>query len=316
MFLLIIHGTELVAQQKSDINTENLQKLIDFSKATFTDEIMLVHKNEVICNWKNSECDSIYYTTASMVKSWTGLVIGILIDKGLIESEDDLVCSYIPEWKDGCRNQVSIKNLLTMTAGLNRRRGAEGILAIENINEYAINIELDTLPNVRFGYSNEGVQLLGIIIEKVTGKTANDVFREVLFEPLGMDSTSLYTLPSGQDAVFGGAKTRVNDAVNIGLLMLNGGKHNNKQIVSEDWVKKSITPSDKASFYGYLWWLDNNSEDKNYAATGDGGKLTIVFPDLNLVFVRRQSCNLDISGNMPWMGPDYLKLIASVINKK
>lgn len=315
MFLLVINGTDLFAQQKSEINTENLQQLIEFSKATYTDEIMLVQNNEVICNWKNSECDSMYFNTASMVKSWTGLVIGILIDKGLIESEDDLVCNYIPEWKDGCRNQVSIKNLLTMSAGLNKRRGAEGILALDSINQYVVNLELDTLPNIRFHYSNESVQLLGVIIEKVTGRSANDVFQEVLFAPLGMDSTRLHKLPSGQDVVFGGAKTTVIDAANIGLLMLNRGKHNNRQIVSEEWVKKSITPSEKAAFYGYLWWLDNNSEDKNFAATGDGGKLTIVFPDLNLVFIRQQSCNLDISGNMPWMGPDYLKLIASVINK-
>ena len=313
MFLFIIQGTELVAQTNLQINSENLQELIEFSKATYTDEIMLVHGNEVICNWRNSDCDSIYYNTASMVKSWTGLVIGILIDKGLIDSEDDLVCSYIPEWKDGCKNQVTIKNLLTMSSGLNRRRGAEGILAVDSINQYVINLELDTLPNIRFGYSNESTQLLGIIIEKVSGKSANEVFQEVLFEPIGMDSTRLYRLSSGQDAVFGGAITTVNDAVNIGLIMLNGGKHNNQQIVSEGWVDKSITPSRMASFYGYLWWLDNNSEDKNYAATGDGGKLTIVFPELNLVFIRRQSCNLDISGNMPWMGPDYIKMIADVI---
>lgn len=316
MFVIIFTGDELQAQHKSDINTENLEKLIEFSRETFTDEILLIHNKEVVSNWKNSECDSIYYNTASMVKSWTGLVIGILIDKGLIESENELVCNYIPEWKDGCRNHVSIKNLLTMSAGLNKRRGAQGILAIDTINQYVIELELDTLPNIRFQYSNESVQLLGVIIETVTGKSANKVFQEYLFEPLGMDSTRLHTLPSGEDVVFGGARTTIDDAVNIGLLMLNEGRHNNRQIVSSEWVKKSITPSEKASYYGYLWWIDNNSEDKYFAATGDGGKLTIVFPDLNLVFVRKQSCNLKNSGNMSWMGPDYLKLIASVVNRK
>jgi len=61
-----------------------------------------------------------------MMKSWTGLVMGILIEQGSISSEDDLVCNYIPEWKDGCKHEVTIKNLLTMSAGLNKRRGAQG----------------------------------------------------------------------------------------------------------------------------------------------------------------------------------------------
>ncbi|MCX2718099.1 serine hydrolase domain-containing protein [Lentiprolixibacter aurantiacus] len=313
MFLLFIGGTGLTAQSNTKINTENLEKLIQFSKETYTDEIMLVHHGKVISNWKNSECESIHFNTASMVKSWTGLVVGILIDKGFIESEDEAVCKYIPEWEAGCQNQVTIKNLLTMSSGLRKRRGAEGILAKDTIKDYIMNLRLDTSPNEGFQYSNESVQLLGSIIENVTGKSASKVFREYLFRPLGMDSTSLYKAASGEDVVYGGARTTVDDAVKIGLLMLNGGRYNNKQIISEEWVKKSTTPSEKAPYYGYLWWLDNNSEDKNYAATGDLGKLTIVFPDLNLVFVRRQSCNQDISGNMPWMGPDYLKLIASVL---
>ena len=85
-----------------------------------------MHENNVVAHWKNKVCDSAFYKTASMVKSWTGLVVGIMIDKELISSEDDLVCQYIPEWKDGCKYNVTIKNLLTMTAGLNRKRGAEG----------------------------------------------------------------------------------------------------------------------------------------------------------------------------------------------
>lgn len=313
MFLFILNGTELLAQQKTRIDSSNLQKLIEFSEATFTDEIMLVLENEVVCHWKNRHCDSVYFNTASMIKSWTGLVIGILIDKGLILSESDLVCKYIPEWKDGCKYNITIRNLLTMSAGLKQRRGAQGILAVEDVNQYAMNLELDTLPNIKFSYSNESVQLLGMIIENLTAKSANEYFHEVLFEPLGMDSTRLGKDPTGHDVVFGGAITTLDDAVKIGMLMINDGKYDKRQIVSESWINKSITPSEKASFYGYLWWLDNNSENKNYAATGDFGQMTIVFPELDLVFMRQQSCNKEESGNMKWMGPVFLKLIASVV---
>jgi CubicO group peptidase (beta-lactamase class C family) len=316
ILLFVSNGIELLAQQETEIDGSNLAKLIEFSEATFTDEIMVVHKNKVVCHWKNMNCDSLYLNTSSMVKSWTGLVIGILIDSELISSEDDLVCQYIPEWKDGCTHKITIKNLLTMSAGLSTRRGAQGILAVEDMNDYALNVKLDTLPDMEFNYSNESVQLLGVIIEKLTGKSANEYFHEILFEPLGMDSTRLAMDPIGHDMVYGGASTTLDDAANIGMLMINGGKYDNKQIVSDSWIKKSITPSEKASFYGYLWWLDYNSEYKSFAATGDGGQLTIVFPELDLVFLRQQSCNLEISGNMTWMGPHFLKLIASVVKEK
>lgn len=313
MALFMANGAGSWAQQAPGIDSAGVAKLIEFSAATYTDEILVLHKNKVVCHWKNRSCDSVLYNTASMVKSWTGLVIGILVDEGLIASEDDRVCQYIPEWDDGCRHNVTIRNLLTMSAGLKSRRGGQGILAADDMNEYAQNLELDTLPDRVFNYSNESVQLLGMIIEKLTGRPANVYFHEKLFEPLGMDSSRLSRDPAGNDAVYGGAQTTLDDAAKIGMLMINGGTYDNRQIVSESWIERSVTPSEKAPFYGYLWWLDYSSENRSYAATGDGGQLTIVFPELDLVFLRQQSCNLDISGNMTWMGPHFLKLVAGVV---
>ncbi len=306
---------EINGQIDAAIDIENLSKLIEVSKETFTDEIMVIYKNEVVSHWKNEDCDTIFFNTASMVKSWTGLVVGILIDKGIIASEDDLACKYIPEWEEGCKNKITIKNLLTMTSGINRRSGAQSIMAADDTNLYALKIKPDTMPNIRFNYSNESVQLLGIIIEKVSGKSANDCFDELLFGPLEMNASILGKDPVGNNVVFGGAKTSIADAAKIGLLMANKGQYKNKQLVSSDWIQKSITPSQNAPYYGYLWWLDNNSNDKNYAATGDFGQMTIVFPELELIYLRQQSCNKDISGNMTWMGPNFLTLVASVVKK-
>jgi CubicO group peptidase (beta-lactamase class C family) len=316
MFLFFFNGLEVIAQEETEIDSVNLTKLIAFCEATLTDEILIVHNNKVATYWRSGQYDSVYFNTASMVKSWTGLVIGILIDKGLIKSGDDLVCQYIPEWKDGCKYKVTIINLLTMSAGLNKRISSQSILASEDMNQYAVNVKLDTLPNVRWNYSNESVQLLGIVIERVSGKSANEYFKEVLFDPLEMDSTKLHKAPNGHDVVYGGAMTTIHDAMKIGLLMLNNGKYKGKQIVSEKWIKKSITPSDFSNVYGYLWWLDYSSENKNYAAMGGyGHELTIVYPELDLVFLRHQSKDSEHK-NRDWMGPNFIKLVASVVKKK
>jgi len=300
--------------QLTRINSSNLETLIKYCDSTYADEILIVHKNKIVKHWKNEGCDSVLFNTASMVKSWTGIVIGILIDKGMIKSVNDYVCQYIPEWEDGCDHKVTIKNLLTMSAGLNRRRNL-GIISKDDMNQYAMSVKLDTLPNIRFGYSNESVQLLGIIIERVTGKKAQDYFNEVLFGPLEMSSTTLFTDKKGNDMVFGGAKTTILDAMKIALLYTNNGLYKGKSIVSKKWINESLEPSEFAPYYGYLWWLDNQSEDKNYAAQGDFGQLTIIFPNLDLIFLRQQSCNKTISGNMTFMGPAFLKLITGIVIK-
>jgi len=293
-----------------------LQKLIAFCDSSKADEILILHAGKIIGHWKNPQCDSVYMGTASMVKSWTGLALGCLIDRGLIGSVDDRVCQYLPEWEPGCEHDVRIRQLLNMTAGLNRR-GPRGILSKSNMNAYVLQLKLDTFPDVRFSYSNESAQLLGMVIEKVMKKPADECFRELLFEPLGMDSTTLSRDSAGNVVTYGGCKTTLQDAGQIGLLMLQNGQHQGRQIVSEQWVKESVTPSKLAPYYGYLWWLDNQSAHKNYAATGDLGQMTIVFPALDLVFLRRQNC--DLSANsiaMRWMGPDFLKLLGSVVREK
>ncbi|MBO6793731.1 MAG: serine hydrolase [Balneolaceae bacterium] len=311
--LILCKSSLLFAQNPTAINQQVLESLIAFSEETYTDEFMLIQKNETLIHWKNPSCDAPQFNTASMVKSWTGLVIGSLVDKGFIESVDDTVCTYLPNWEIGCREDITIKQLLTMSAGYNRRPGASGILAQQDMNEYVLNTEPDTLQDVRFSYSNESVQLLGLLIEEITGMNANEAFIQHLFEPLGMDSTQLGKDEAGNYMVFGGAKTTLQDASKVGLLMANKGMVDGKQMISREWIEQSTSTSDKAGYYGYLWWLDNNSENKNFAAMGDFGQLTILFPDLDLVYLRQQTCNKEVSGNMPWMGPELLNLISATI---
>lgn len=314
LFTLIMFSITGFGQSKT--NTQKIDDLLKYLQKHKADEILIQHKGKEIVHWVNKDCDDKVMRTASMVKSWTGLVVGIMIDKQLIKDENELVCTYIPEWKDGCKHNVTIKNLLTMTAGFNRRPGATGILVEENMNHYVLNTRLDRKPNIRFNYSNESVQLLGVLIERVTKKTANAYFKEVLFDPIDMKNTTLTKDKSGNYIVFGTARTTVKDAAKIGDLMKNNGVYNGKRIVSEEWVKKSTQPSEKANYYGYLWWLDYNSKHKNFAATGDFGQVTIVFPELDLVFVRRQSCNKKPNENMSWMSSDFLKLLSGIVTIK
>jgi len=86
LFLNFLAVFQLKAQQLAKIDTVQLATLIALADSTYADEILIIHKDEVLTHWKSERCDSLHFNTASMCKSWTGLVIGIMIDKGLIKN--------------------------------------------------------------------------------------------------------------------------------------------------------------------------------------------------------------------------------------
>ena len=325
IILLFLLEQAVLPGQK--IHSENLNRLIDYCNDSKADEIILSTRDKIISHWTRSDytnlqidsnlslCQTPFMGTASMVKSWTGLLIGILIDQQYIKQVDDLVCDYLPEWEIGCQNKITIRHLLTMTGGYSRL-GSKGILSQSDMHEFALQLQPDTLPGIRFSYSNESVQILGILAEKVTQLQGDDLFGKFILGPLEMDSTSFSRDSTGHFIYFGGCKTTAKNALKIGQLMLRKGNWNEMQIVSEQWVKESTTPSPLAPYYGYLWWIDRNSKYWNFAATGDLGQMTIVFPELDLVFVRKQSCDLSPSSKkMSWMGPKFLELISDTVEK-
>ena len=317
--LCLLLNINLLFAQSGAVDHQQVDRVLQFSDSTGATKAMLMHSGEVIGSFSSEECDSTYMNTASMVKSWTGLAVGVLADQGKI-SVDDEVCEYLPDWEAGCKNDVTIKQLLTMSSGLLKIRPAsKSILAQDDMNAFALKQDLPAEPGSRFSYSNEGVQLLGIMIEQITGQTANDFFTEHLFEPLGMDSTRLYVDKSGNDMVYGGAKTTVQDAAKIGQLVLNDGRYQGNQVISEDWISRMLTSSKTANYYGYLWWISPSHIGKpleNYAAMGDRGQLTVVYPNKNLVYVRQQSCKKEGIPNMSWSGLEFYEMVGRVIESK
>ena len=316
LFIFLLLVSSILNAQNYTIDKQQALKVIQFSDSVGADKVQMFYKDKPIKKWDAADCDSVYMNTASMAKSWTGLAVGKLIDEGFIESEEEPICKYLPGWESGCENDVKIKHLLTMSSGLLRIRPAsESILAQDDQNAFAMKQEVSEEPGTTFSYSNESVQLLGILIQRASGMSAGDFFKEHLYSPLNMDSTSLYKDSAGNDIVYGGAETTIQDASKIGLLVLNNGAYNGRQVISEEWIEKSVSSSEAAGHYGYLWWLSSNP--KTYAAMGDLGQMTILFPEKDFMFLRQQSCdNIDPEvENLSWMGMPFLKMLDSIVTK-
>ena len=145
---------------------------------------------------------------------------------------------------------------------------------------------------------------------------ASDFYNKYLFQPLNMDSTRLAKDETGNDIVFGGAITTIEDAAQLALMVMNKGIYKGRRIVSEAWVEQSTTPSGPVPYYGYLWWLSpehTGTPKEHYTAMGDRGKVTMIFPEKDLIYLRRNSC-MDLSRkNMNWMGTRFIEMVANVV---
>ncbi len=236
----------------------------------------------------------------SCTKSVTSSLIGIAIDKGFIDGVDTKILGFFPENKikhvDELKKSITIEHLLTMTSGLyplkkNReiKRGTAGLFSENDWTQAVLDRQVTDQPGEVFKYNNGGSYLLSAIIQKAVGYQTKIFADKYLFGPIGMSDVEWKTCPKG--IAIGGSEITMGpkDMARFGWLYLNNGRWQDRQIISEQWMKASIKPSvtsigSAAKFdgYGYQWWI--NSEGY-YSAWGAGGQHIYVFPQKRMVVV-------------------------------
>lgn len=233
----------------------------------------------------------------SIWKSILSILIGICLDKGLLNSVDDKISIYLDDFNK--RNHpyhklITIEHLLTMTSGIYWNGGRhyhcpmlEQMFRANDWVEHISDITMADVPGRKHTYKEWDVVLLSAIISKVTGDTAYEFCRKNLYVPLGIQSSDWaekngvsYTI-SPDDYKEKASDLTARDLVKIGKLFLKGGFYNSECIVSSDYIEKAITPSTQDPNYGYLWWIIKDG----YGCRGYGGQDISVIPKDNLVYV-------------------------------
>jgi CubicO group peptidase (beta-lactamase class C family) len=159
-------------------------------------------------------------------------------------------------------------------------------------------------PGTIHDYSNPGAQaataavLSELLKQEDPRQTLLAYVQERIFDKLGMTETDLDIFQPGEPCLYGGIQSTALDFARVGLMILNGGKWDGSQCISEDAMKimlgcpdvvKNLSQTDQA----HLWWLpkDLTSAPRYYAALGFRDSNMHVFPDHGLIFVRLQSFN-------------------------
>jgi CubicO group peptidase (beta-lactamase class C family) len=160
------------------------------------------------------------------------------------------------------------------------------------------------VPGRYWLYNNYHPLLIGMILERVTGKAVTEYLQEKLWSPLGMEypgSWSINSEKNGLEKMESGINARAIDFAKFGRLFLNHGRWEGKQIVSEGWVEQATQPEEKPSgyyhddpffvaqghYYKYFWWGSKRLAGKSdFYGVGNKGQYVYVCPQKNLVIVR------------------------------
>jgi CubicO group peptidase (beta-lactamase class C family) len=249
---------------------------------------------------------------ASDSKSVTSILLGIAIDKGLVDGTDETMFSFFPEHSnlsDPVKDQITLAHMLAMASGLpwnegypydDPRNDLVSMILSDDPIAYVLGKSTVAAPGTRFIYNSGTTNLLGEVVRRGTDQTLSTFAELHLFAPLGINSYEWYGFPNAPEMAVASSTLylRPRDMAKIGQTYLNGGVWEGTRVVSEDWVTESTTeiievPSSENPVAGYLhgyglqWWLGTFSTGNThfYTAAGWGGQFIIVLPDPEMVVV-------------------------------
>jgi CubicO group peptidase (beta-lactamase class C family) len=276
------------------------------SQTGFIDGMLVVRNNKIVAEaYYNGFTADLPHNIMSVSKSMLSAIAGLALYGSYGLDLDDRMLDYFPQYVtaglDPRKQEITIEHLLSM------RMGIEG----EADNNYSVYAELHNSenwikstieyplvydPGESMKYNTFITHLLSGVITEATGEGTDEFAESALFSPMGIDIDSWEKDPQG--ICFGGNSMFVTprEMAALGLLYLQNGMLRGKQIVPEEWVKKSLSPSThfthpnewgqwKNYNYAYLWWLGQFSGQDSFMGYGYGGQFVIVFPALELIVV-------------------------------
>ena len=240
------------------------------------------------------------WTSFSVAKSITSTLVGAALRDGHIRSMDDKVSDYLPQMKGSAYDDVSLRQLLTMTSGVRWNEDyADPASDVARFNKHTAEPGVDALvsylrqlprtaaPGTRWNYSTGETNLVGLLLAAATGKPLAQYLSEKIWVPAGMEQPATWILNrSGQEISGCCLQAAARDYARFGTFILDGARVDGRSIVPDGWLAEAtstrtgIGPPGRG--YGYQWWTYG---DGSFTARGIFGQGLYIDPKRRLVIV-------------------------------
>ncbi|MDT0687742.1 serine hydrolase domain-containing protein [Autumnicola psychrophila] len=287
---------------------KNPEPIIKMVKETIKGEFPDVHS---ILIYKNNKLileeyfygydKNIPHQLRSATKPFIGGILGIAVDKGFIRSEKEKLLPYFKNKYDKIANLDDRKNELTIENFLMYRHGMDcennnpeskgneqSMMQSNDWVKHTLDLPMVTKPGEKSSYCTGCPLTLGSLVEIATNEQIENFAKENLFEPMGITNYN-WTFEPNQASIntFSQMSITPRDLIKLAKLFKDGGKWNGKQILSKEWVDKTLDMN--KGDYGYLWehkyFLIDGQQYNSYLASGNGGQKINIWPELDMITV-------------------------------
>ncbi len=322
--------------------------LDEFLRQTYTDAFLVLHRGRVVYErYWNGMTASAPHTLFSMTKSFTGSLVGLLAERGLVAYEE-VVAHYVPELEGSGFGDASLRQMLDMEVAVAWDESPEGVTdpngtfvpymkAIGFLPSGEVSSTYQVLPTMgkvgehgeKFQYVSPVTDALGWLIERVAGKPYAEVLRDEILVKTGLEGEAYILLDGwGKALATGGLNLTARDLARFGLMVSRTGRMNGHRILSEEFIadtrfagskeRYALGEKDSAWFpggaYRNQWWVSGD-EEPFLMAVGVFGQLLYANPAAEVVIVRLASTP-DSAGPLDDPFPDLFRRIAKTLGER
>jgi CubicO group peptidase (beta-lactamase class C family) len=289
--------------------------LDDYFRRNFVTGFLVLHDDQIVLEkYFHGADQNSRFVSQSVGKSIVSILVGAAVSDGAIKSVDDPVVKYLPYLSNSGYRDATIKNLLEMSSGVQYSEdytdpksgaaliGAALLTGDPTFKDFAASIgSTATKPGTQFNYQSVNTQVLGLLLEQVTGKRLNQYAEEKLWKKIGAQSDAFFYRAQKQPdtCAFACFNATVRDYARVGLMMMRGGMLGKNRVLPPSWVHDSTTPdadylqprpadyngAAARQGYAYQWWIPYGHEGA-FMAEGIYGQSIYVNPTRRVVIVQ------------------------------
>ena len=250
------------------IDARALEAAADWAERHNSVALLVLHRGVVQLEryWQDIGPESLF-TGRAMTRSLLPPLVAIAMQEGAIDSLDDPVGRFLPEWSDDARGAITVRQLLRNLSGLENPPLAGDpdpysknarISLSSDFRAAALDFDLENAPGEFFAFSNANAQLVGAVLESATGEAYEDYLNSRLWSPLGAGPAQLYLdRPGGMPAVYCCYRATPRDWLRYGAALAADGRVDDRQLWPAGWVGEMTTASAVSPNYGYQIWVGN-----------------------------------------------------------